>query len=97
EKEFIRIIRDGERNLESIGVVSLFVKSIIRKIEKAGGAAKICGGGGKTKATGILLTYHPDKKVVEKIAKEVNLPYFRTSLGVEGLKEKAYNMRNVET
>ncbi|MBI2330523.1 hypothetical protein HYU94_03955, partial [Candidatus Daviesbacteria bacterium] len=46
EKEFIRIIRDGERNLESIGVVSLFVKSIIRKIEKAGGAAKICGGGG---------------------------------------------------
>ena len=90
EGELIRIISDGEKNLESIGVVSSSAKSIIRKIEKVGGAAKICGAGGKTKATGILLAYHPKKLVVEKIAKDENLPYFSTTLGVEGVKmEKA--------
>ncbi len=90
ENQLIQIIRDGEKNLESIGVVSPSAKSIIRKIEQAGGAAKICGAGGKIKATGILLAYHPRKAVLEKIAKAENLPYFSTTLGVEGVKiEKA--------
>ncbi len=88
EKQFIEIIREGEKNLENIGVVSSYVKSIIRKIEKAGGAGKICGAGGKTKATGVLLCYHPQKKVIEKIAKSENLPYFSTTLGVEGLRNE---------
>jgi len=86
EKQLIQIIRAGEKNLEAIGVVSPFVKTIIRKIEAIGGAAKICGAGGKTKATGILLAYHPQKTVIEKIAKAENLPYFSTNLGVEGVK-----------
>ncbi len=90
ENQLIAIIRAGEKNLESIGVVSPFVKAIIRKIEQAGGAAKICGAGGRTRATGILLAYHPKKAVIEKIAKLKNLPYFSTTLGVEGVKiEKA--------
>lgn len=87
EKEFIRIIREGEKNLEKIGAVSPYVKSIIREIEKAGGAAKICGGGGKTKGTGILLCYHPNPSVIKKIAKSHNLDYFKTALGVEGLRQ----------
>src|SRR3989344_1060171 len=91
EKEFIRIIREGERNLESIGVVSKSSKEIIMKIEEAGGAAKICGAGGKAEATGVLLCYHKQKKVVENIAKaysknRYNLPYFSAKLGVEGVK-----------
>ena len=68
ENQLISIIRAGEKNLESIGVVSPFVKAIIRKIEQAGGAAKICGAGGKTKATGILLCYHPNRTILQKIA-----------------------------
>lgn len=87
EKEFIRIIREGEKNLESIGVCSPQVKKLIREIEKAGGAAKICGAGGKTKATGIVLAYHKDKKMIEKIAKENGLNYFTAALGVEGLRQ----------
>lgn len=89
EQEFIRIIREGEKNLESIGVVSIFVKSIIRQIEKAGGAAKICGAGGKTRATGILLCYHPNPSVINNLAKSYGLDYFKTALGVEGLKNEA--------
>lgn len=88
EQEFIRIISEGEKNLESIGVVSIFVKSIIRQIEKAGGAAKICGAGGKSKATGILLCYHSKPLTLENIAKEFNLDYFKTTLGVAGIRNE---------
>lgn len=88
EKELIRIIRAGEKNLESIGVVSTYAKSIIRKVEKAGGAGKICGAGGKEKATGVLLCYHQNRKVVEQIAKSYNLDSFSVKLGVEGLKNE---------
>lgn len=88
ENKLIQIIRAGEKNLESMGVVSSYVASIIRKIEKAGGAAKICGGGGKTKATGILLCYHPNKAIIEKIAEGNSLPFFSVDLGVEGLRKE---------
>lgn len=86
EKEVIRIIREGERNLESIGVCSPEVKKIIRQVEKAGGAAKICGAGASEGPTGVLLCYHKNKKIIEKVAKDLNLEYFNTKLGVEGLK-----------
>lgn len=88
EKELIRIIKEGEENLESIGVASKFSQNIIRQIEKAGGAAKICGGGGKTGPTGVLLCYHPTPSKLVQIAKSNNLDYFRTTLGVEGLREE---------
>ena len=84
--EMIRIIRAGEKNLESIGVVSKFAQEIIRKIEKLGGAAKICGAGASNGPTGVLLCYHKDKKVVENVAKSYNLLYFSTKLGVEGVR-----------
>lgn len=89
EKELIRIIREGEYNLDKIGVVSPYAKSIIRKIESAGGAAKICGAGGKTGPTGVLLAYHKDKSKLEKLAESFNLPFFSTSLGVAGLKQES--------
>lgn len=88
-KELIRIIREGEKNLESIGVVSPYAKTIVRKIEQTGGAAKICGAGGKTNATGIILAYHPDKSEIKKIAKAYQLPYFSTTLGVEGVRQES--------
>ena len=88
EKEVIRIIRAGERNLESIGVASKFAQKIIRKIEKAGGAAKIIGAGGKKGPSGMLLGYHKNRKVVQKIAKLYNLPYFSTKLEIEGVRKE---------
>ena len=88
EKELIRIIGAGEKNLENLGVVSPYAKSIIRKIEQAGGAAKICGAGGRTGPTGILLAYHSNKSKLENIAKSFNLPFFSTALGVNGLHQE---------
>ena len=86
EKEVIRIIREGEKNLESIGVASKYVVPIIRTIETSGGAAKICGAGSDSGPTGVLLCYHKDKKVAQNLAKSYNLPYFSAKLGVEGLR-----------
>lgn len=57
EKTLIDAVRKGERTLEDIGVVSKKVIPIIRAIEKAGGAAKILGGGGRTDGVGYLLCY----------------------------------------
>ena len=86
EKKIISIIKMAENNLENIGVVSKSAAEIIRNIEYSGGAAKICGGGGKTGPTGVLLCYHPKSSILAKIAKSHNLDYFKTALGVEGLR-----------
>lgn len=77
EKEIKQIIKKGERNLEKIGVVPFSVKKLIRHIERLGGAAKICGGGGKSKSTGVLLVYQKNK---------VNSIYTPLLLGAEGLR-----------
>lgn len=60
EKDLIDAIRAGERTLEGMGVVSKKVIPLIRAIEKAGGAAKILGGGGRADGIGFLLCYHHD-------------------------------------
>jgi mevalonate kinase len=84
----MRIIKVGEENLEKLGVVSNFVKIIIRKIEKLGGAAKICGGGGIKKGTGILLAYHNNSSILEQFFLRNELKYSKISLATEGLRRE---------
>ncbi|HEX8931756.1 MAG TPA: mevalonate kinase [Patescibacteria group bacterium] len=86
EEDIKNIIKNGERNLEKLGVVSISTKKIIREIEKAGGAAKICGGGGKAKATGMLLVYHAKQKIIEALVKEKKLLCDTVLLGDEGIR-----------
>lgn len=86
--QIIEIIRNGEANLEKLGVVSSFAKKIIRDVEKSGGAAKICGAGGTTKSTGIILIYHQNLKNFEKVLKSHSLKLAQITLGVEGLRKE---------
>lgn len=79
------ILKDAENNLETIGIVSESAKKLIRTIEKTGGAAKVCGAGGKSKGSGIILAYHTDKNAIETVAKENRLDYYSVQLGGEGL------------
>lgn len=90
ETMMIRIIRAGEKNLENLGVVSNSARSLIRSIEKIGGAAKICGAGGKTKGSGMVLAYCTDRKNVEKLAESNNFLHINLSLGAEGLRQEKY-------
>jgi mevalonate kinase len=82
------ILEMGEMNLEKLGVVSDYVKGIIRDIEESGGAAKICGGGGTTKSTGIILIYHTDLQKLKKVLESHKLTPAQLSLGVEGLRQE---------
>lgn len=88
EEKIIETINVCERNLERLRVTSPFSREIIRGIEEIGGAAKICGGGGKTNGTGIILSYHKEKEKLENLLESKNLPYFDVSLGTEGLRQE---------
>ncbi|OGG14882.1 hypothetical protein A2773_01275 [Candidatus Gottesmanbacteria bacterium RIFCSPHIGHO2_01_FULL_39_10] len=76
----------GERNLEKMGVVSISSQKIIKEIEKTGGAAKICGGGGKKGPTGFLLAYHASQEKILNLAQKLDLTAFPIKLGEEGVK-----------
>ena len=82
EEELIDAVRVGEKTLEGMGVVSKKVIPLIREIEKAGGAAKILGGGGRAEGAGYLLCYHHDP---EKFGA---LPI---RLGEEGIRLEAHD------
>lgn len=64
ENLLINSMRLGEANLEELNVVSGAANEIIRKIEKAGGASKIQGGGGIKNGSGMLLCYHPNLQIL---------------------------------
>lgn len=86
EKLLIDAITRGEKTLEGLGVVSAKVLPLIQDIEKAGGAAKILGGGGKTGSVGLVLAYHPSKTILTEIAKKHNYPVETIQLGEEGVR-----------
>lgn len=88
EKDIMSIIRAGGANLERIGVVSSSSAGLIREIEKTGGVAKICGAGGRSEASGVVLAYNSDPNIVKKIAFSHNLRVYPTVLGVEGLRRE---------
>lgn len=88
EQDVMAIIKAGSHNLMTLGVVSPSTKKLIEEIEEAGGVAKICGAGGSTEASGVVLSYHPDTKILEKIASGYNLKHYQTALGAEGLKQE---------
>ncbi len=85
-EEIKKIITNGERNLEKIGVVSPASQKIMREIEKLKGAAKICGAGGIKKSSGVILVVHQDQKMIQKIANYNNIIYSPVALGQEGVR-----------
>ncbi len=88
EDLLIKVIRLGEKNLEKLGVVGKIAKSIIREIEKIGGAGKIMGGGGISEGSGMLLAYHKNPKKLETLSKKENWKSVKIKLGGEGLRKE---------
>lgn len=86
EKKFIKILKAAEINLEKLGVVGKKAKTIISKIEKLGGAAKITGAGGIKKGSGMILAYHKDLKTLVQFAKDNNLKYYSIQISEQGVK-----------
>ncbi len=86
EAELLDAMNIGERTLEGMGVVSKKVVPLICAIEKAGGAAKILGGGGKSDGVGFLLCYHHDPKKIERLSKTYGFSIRQITLGEEGVR-----------
>jgi len=89
EKEFTLLLIKGQRNLEKLGVVSKKTLQLIRAIEQSGGFAKICGAGGYSQNSGIILAYHPNKSELAKACKPFGIQAEAISFEQEGFKIEA--------
>lgn len=86
KKELTLAIQKGEKNLEKLEVVGSLAQKLVREIENIGGAAKVCGGGGRKKGSGTLLCYHQDPVKIKKIGSKYHLPVSPVKLGEEGIR-----------
>lgn len=86
ENSLIDCIKPGEQNLEKLGIVGEKAQSIIREIEKIGGAAKITGGGGVKEGSGMLLVYHKSIKRLLRHVRQKHLAILTIKTGEGGLR-----------
>lgn len=86
ETELIDAVRLGEKTLEDMGVVSSKVTPLMREIEKAGGAVKILGGGGKKEGVGFLLCYHREPGEIGQLCTKYGFSLQHIGLGEEGVR-----------
>lgn len=84
--DWAEMIRENERCLELLGVVSERGKKLIKRLEKIGAAAKISGAGGTTAGSGIVLVYHQDEEKLRNFCGTNNLEIFSVKLGEEGVR-----------
>lgn len=91
EDTLLDAIRIGEKTLEGMGVVSKNVIPFIRKVEQAGGAAKILGGGGVSDGVGFLLAYHHKPDSIEMLCKQYGFLIRHVTLGEDGVKLEKLN------
>lgn len=89
--ETVRLLRAFEAALEELGVVPEPVQRLVRRIEAAGGAAKVSGAGSLTSPSpengaGSLLVYHPAPSVVDGWDFLRPFRRYRVALGVEGFR-----------
>ncbi len=82
---FRELLKENQRLLEEIRVVSPRAKRIINKIEKIGGAAKISGSGGIKDGSGILIAYHDDLALLNSFVKKEGLLTYEVKLGGRGM------------
>lgn len=92
--ELARRVRQVEKRLEALGVVPEPVRTLIRRIEQEGGAAKISGAGALTSApgelgAGSLLVLHPEPEVLRSWPFLRGLTPLELRLGAEGLRVHA--------
>jgi mevalonate kinase len=83
--EIVALMREHQACLEELGVVPAAVRSLVRAIEAAGGAAKISGAGALTgTAGGTLLVYHARPESLDGWEPLRPLRRHRVTLGAPG-------------
>ena len=83
----LELIHECEACLEELGVVPPEVRALVRRVEAAGGAAKISGAGSLAgPAAGSLLVYHPDPEWISGWSFLRPFPFHPVHLGAPGLR-----------
>jgi mevalonate kinase len=96
--EALAIFREAEARLEELGVVPAPVRELVRRVEAAGGAAKISGAGALTcpgagHGAGNLMIYHPEPERLAEWPFLAGLERYDVELGVPGARFDAYTER----
>jgi mevalonate kinase len=83
------LLREHEACLEELGVVPEPVREVVRRIEGAGGAAKISGAGSLAgPGAGSLLVYHPEPDRIASWRILKPFPSHSVQLGAPGLRQE---------
>jgi mevalonate kinase len=83
--EIADLIKENQKLLEKLGVVSSSTKKLVKKIERCGGAAKVSGAGGFKENSGMLLIHHRDKDKLQSVLEKEGLIIENIKLGVRGV------------
>lgn len=86
QKEIKTLINKAEENLETIGVVGEKTKQFIKEVKNVGGAAKICGAGGKSNGSGIVLCLSENQNEIKRLIKKYKYEKIEVKLGEEGVR-----------
>jgi mevalonate kinase len=85
----IELIREHQACLEALGVVPEPVRALVRRVEAAGGAAKVSGAGSLAgPGAGSLLVYHPHPELAAGWDFLRPFPYHAIHLGAAGLRRE---------
>lgn len=85
----VDLLREAQACLEALGVVPEPVARLVRRIETAGGAAKVSGAGALTgSAAGSLLVYHPDPQRIASWGFLEPFPLHPVALGAAGYRRE---------
>ena len=83
------LIRESEVCLEELGVVPETVRTVVRRVEAAGGAAKISGAGSLSgPGAGSLIVYHSDPERIAGWAFLQPYRHYPVHLGAPGLRRE---------
>jgi len=86
----LHLIREHQACLEELGVVPERVRTVVRSVEAAGGAAKISGAGSLAgPGAGCLLVYHPDPQAAAGWPFLQTYPFYSVHLGASGFRQEA--------
>jgi len=88
EPEFRKALKENQRLLTQLGVVSPKTQKLITEIEKSGGVAKISGAGGIKSGSGVAIAMHMQPETIHRLAKTHGFPSFQVQLGGEGVRRE---------
>jgi mevalonate kinase len=81
------LLKQNQRLLEKLGVVSSSTKMLVKKLEKEGAAVKVAGAGGIKSGSGILICFHNNPREFIKSIRRDKLVYiYPIRFGVGGVK-----------